>query len=120
MFNSLVLIFLAALNSTIGNLLLKLSRENNSTETSLISSYLSLSFLGAIFLWIKSNNFCEGSGSDTVKYCLSYSSFIGLYYACHYFGVFFQRNNKFLSINWIASSPFWNFSYGKQLMHHND
>ena len=51
MFNSLGLIFLAALNSTIGNLLLKLSRENNSTEASLISSYLSLSFLGAIFFY---------------------------------------------------------------------
>ena len=51
MLNPFLLIFLAALNSTIGNLLLKLSRETASSQSSSLAGYLSISFIGAVFFY---------------------------------------------------------------------
>ena len=48
---ALVFVFLAGLNSTIGNLLLKASRQNIEVSSSFISQYTSASFIGAILFY---------------------------------------------------------------------
>ena len=50
MFWAFIFVLLAGLNSTIGNLLLKASRQNLGPEVGLIEQYTSDSFIGAILV----------------------------------------------------------------------
>ena len=51
MYWALLFIFLAGLNSTFGNLLLKASRQNLEQNTSIIEQYSSIYFIGAILFY---------------------------------------------------------------------
>ena len=51
MFWAFIFVLLAGLNSTIGNLLLKASRQNLGPEVGLIEQYTSDSFIGAILFY---------------------------------------------------------------------
>lgn len=48
---ALVVIFLAGLNSTIGNILLKISRDKIPPDSNVLSGYLSTWFLGALVFY---------------------------------------------------------------------
>ena len=51
MYWALIILFLAGLNSTIGNLLLKASRQNLEQNPSIIEQYTSIYFIGAILFY---------------------------------------------------------------------
>ena len=51
MYQTFLFVFLASLNSTFGNILLKLSREHAEEGSSILSQYMSWSFFGAIIFY---------------------------------------------------------------------
>ncbi len=77
MWLALFLIFIAAINSTIGNIFLKMSRDSSPLFNTFLGKYLSIYFILAIVFYVF-NLLCFSKAIDKIPVAIAYPILAGL------------------------------------------